>query len=139
MLERDTEEHWHAISPQKEVELTLQLQGYSSPHVAIIAGVDLKGTVDRNWAGERKARRLARQARKLNFQGLVGHSPWRTKDHLKLYDAHGRPLVIELEREEAEGGARQVRCHAGVWLVNKAGLPLAYRRRVGGAGKVAPG
>ena len=90
MLERDTEEHWHAISPQKEVELTLQLQGYSSPHVAIIAGVDLKGTVDRNWAGERKARRLARQARKLNFQGLVGHSPWRTKDHLKLYDAHGR-------------------------------------------------
>ena len=45
MLERDTEEHWHAISPQKEVELTLQLQGYSSPHVAIIAGVDLKGTV----------------------------------------------------------------------------------------------
>ena len=90
MLERDAEEHWHAISPQKEVELTLQLQGYSSPHVAIIAGVDLKGTVDRNWAGERKARRLARQARKLNFQGLVGLSPWRTKDHLKLYDAHGR-------------------------------------------------
>ena len=30
-----------------------------------------------------------------------------------------------------------MRCHAGVWLVNKAGLPLAFRRRVGGAGKVA--
>ena len=118
------------------MELTLQLQGYSSPHVAIITGVDLKGTVDRNWAGERQARRLASQARKLNFQGL-GRSPWRKKDHLKLYDAFGRPLVIELEREEAEGGARKVRCHAGVWLVNKAGLPLAFRRRVGGAGKVA--
>ena len=62
-LPRDTERHWHAVSPRAEVELTVQLQGYTSPNVALIKGVDLKGTVDRNWAGEERARRLVHQAR----------------------------------------------------------------------------
>ena len=73
----------------------------------------------------------------MNFEGFFQYDPSKRKDHIKLYDAAGRPLVIELEQEETEGGARKVLCYAGVWLVNKAGQPLSFRRRIGGAGHVA--
>ena len=63
---------------------------------------------------------------------MRGTSGTARRTQLKLYDGEGRPLVIELEHEESEGGARRVCAYAGVWLLNKAGLPLLYRRRVSG-------
>ena len=45
--------------------------------------------------------------------------------------------VLELEHEESEGGARRLLAYAGVWLLNKAGLPLHYRRRVAGGYGIA--